>query len=439
MPYADALIRRATLQVETRRPFVQRLVAVLVLLLTVALFTLSGGVLWTLGINYDGITGSAATKIHPATYLATLIFLVMLFFRRHPVTFMASTASRNPGAIVFLLAAFLLGAFIIMDGRRGIATVFDTYLLAVLVAVIIGDIDRVDRRRVELLLHMLMAANALLGLAETALDVRFFPYRFDGEAFEWDHRSTALLGHPLENAAASAVYTIILVSGGGRGLPSPLRLPVVLLQLGALVAFGGRSGLTVTLGMLAYWGISRFVGVLRGGSASMSTLVYGALLLPTLAVAIGGLAATGFFDLTLDRFFTDDGGSAQARLGMLDLLRQIPLSALVFGADPDLIAGLQKAEGLEWGIENPVVRLVLYQGVAFTIFLVVGFVLFMRDIARHTREGTMLPFLTFFIVINTSESISNKTGTLARFALLMLVMFAVEKDDRAEPRYLDRY
>lgn len=430
MPYADAIISRALPQLHGRRPLTRRLAATLMLLVALALFSLSGGVLWVLGINYDGITGSAATKIHPATYLATLTFLVMFFFHRHPVSFAASTISRNPGAIVFLVAALLLGAFIILDGRRGIATVFDTYLLAVLIAILIGELDTAEKQRIERLLHVLMIANAALALLETVIDVRFFPYRFDGEAFEWDHRSTALLGHPLENAAATAVYTVILLAGGGRTLAAPLRLPVILLQLAALVAFGGRSGLTITLVMIGYWVVTQLVRVLRGGGVTMMGAIYGALLLPTLALAIGGLAATGFFDLTLERFFTDDGGSAQARLGMLDLLGQIPMSALLFGADPDFIAGLQKAEGLEWGIENPVVRLLLYQGVAFTAFLVVGFVMFMRDIARKTREGTLLPFLTFLVVINTSESISNKTPTLARFALLMLVMFAVNGDER---------
>lgn len=430
MPYADAIISRALPQLHGRRPLTRRLAATLMLLVALAMFSLSGGVLWVLGINYDGITGSAATKIHPATYLATLTFLVMFFFHRHPVAFAASAISRNPGAIVFLVAALLLGAFIILDGRRGIATVFDTYLLAVLVAILVGELDTAEKQRLERLLHVLMIANAALALLETVIDVRFFPYRFDGEAFEWDHRSTALLGHPLENAAATAVYTVILLAGGGRTLAAPLRLPVILLQLAALVAFGGRSGLTITLVMVGYWVVSQFARVLRGGGMTMMGAVYGALLLPTLALVIGGLAAMGFFDLTLERFFTNDGGSAQARLGMLDLLGQIPMSALLFGADPDFIAGLQKAEGLEWGIENPLVRLLLYQGVAFTTFLVVGFVMFMRDIAHKTRDGTLLPFLTFLIVINTSESISNKTPTLARFTLLMLVMFAVTGDER---------
>lgn len=46
----------------------------LLIFLVVVLFTVSGGVLWPLGINYEGVTGSAASKIHPFTYLAVLVF-----------------------------------------------------------------------------------------------------------------------------------------------------------------------------------------------------------------------------------------------------------------------------------------------------------------------------------------------------------------------------
>ncbi len=181
MPYAEAIIRRAMPVIEVRRPFATRLGAALALLIALAMFTLSGGVLWTLGINYDGITGSAATKIHIATYLTAMTFLLMLVFSRHPVVFAASALSRNPGAITFLVAALLLGAFIIIDGRRGIATVFDTYLVAGLVVLIVGELDLAGQRRIERLLHVLMTANALLALAETRKAFHADPGRNDSK------------------------------------------------------------------------------------------------------------------------------------------------------------------------------------------------------------------------------------------------------------------
>ncbi|TGV73283.1 hypothetical protein EN788_72255, partial [Mesorhizobium sp. M2D.F.Ca.ET.145.01.1.1] len=38
------------------------------------LFSISGGMLWLVGYNYDGLTGNPATKIHPSTYLLVLMF-----------------------------------------------------------------------------------------------------------------------------------------------------------------------------------------------------------------------------------------------------------------------------------------------------------------------------------------------------------------------------
>jgi hypothetical protein len=79
-------------------------------------------------------------------------------------------------------------------------------------------------------------------------------------------------------------------------------------------------------------------------------------------------------------------------------------------------------------VENPVVRLLLYQGVAFSAFLIAGFVLFLTELGRRMRPGAAMPFTFFLMVINSFESISNKTVLLGQFIVLMLVMFACGSD-----------
>ena len=54
------------------RGIAHALIAGLFLVIVVLLFAVSSGLLWVLGINYSGITGSMASKIHPATYLDRL-------------------------------------------------------------------------------------------------------------------------------------------------------------------------------------------------------------------------------------------------------------------------------------------------------------------------------------------------------------------------------
>ena len=50
------------------------------------LFCVSGGMLWLVGYNYDGLAGSAATKIHPSTYMIVLVFCWSLIASGDPVS-----------------------------------------------------------------------------------------------------------------------------------------------------------------------------------------------------------------------------------------------------------------------------------------------------------------------------------------------------------------
>ena len=65
----------------------------------------------------------------------------------------------------------------------------------------------------------------------------------------------------------------------------------------------------------------------------------------------------------------------------------------------------------------------------FTTFLVVGFALFMIELGRRLRPGAAMPFVFFLIVINSFESISNKSIMLGQFVVLMLAMFGTRPAD----------
>jgi hypothetical protein len=410
------------------RPSSRPVVAMLFTAIVAMLFTLSGGVLWDLGVNYDGITGAAASKIHPATYLGLATFGLFAVARRNPVGFVAMFITRYPGALCFLLATALLGLYIVFDQRNGIATVFDTYLLAMILGVVGSELGSRDLARVEKLLHVLFAANAALVLIEYVVDYRFFPYRFDGQAFEWDKRSTGLFGHPLENACLIGTYLMALVAGGGARMPRPLRAPAAMLQLAAMVPVGGRTALVVALAMLTLVMAPRAVrSLLSGGRMSLRVAAVVAMAAPLMVLAVAAFAAGGFFDLMAERF-VDDGGSAQARLEMFEIFKQLSVRDILVGAPSDLIDSIRRTHGLEWGVENPVVRLLLYQGVAFSAFLIAGFALFLIELGRRMRSGAALPFVFFIIVINSFESISNKTVLLGQFIVLMLAMFGRGSD-----------
>lgn len=381
----------------------------------------SGGLLWVFGLNYDGLTGSAASKIHPATYLAVALFGWMLLRAGNPVIPVAQALNRRPASVLLTVCGVLLLALIAIRGGNGLAGSIDTFVLAGLLPILLMDRDAATLAQLETVFHLVMLANALLGLYELASGQRFFPFRLDGSAFDWDTRSAALQGHPLSNATVTACYILALAAGGGRCGPA-LRTGMIALQLVALATFGGRSATVITLVLGGAVGLVRLGSVLRRGRIPLIGAACACFALTLVPIAVAVLAAVGFFDTLLDRF-SSDGGSAQARVDMLAVFDAIPFRDLLLGPDLIRVTTLRRIWGLEWGIENSILSTLLYQGVLMTTLLVVSVGLYLWEVARSCRHGVWLPILAFVILVNTFEGLAGKTTLLAKFTLMLIVLF----------------
>lgn len=390
-------------------------------LLALLMMGVSGGLLWALGLNYDGITGSAAAKIHPATYLAVAVFGWTLLRAGNPVIPAAQALNRRPAAVLMASCGVLLLVVIAARGGTGLAGSIDTYVLAGLVPILLADRDAGTMARLESVFHAVMLANAVLGLVELGTGQRYFPFRFDGLAFETDTRSAALQGHPLGNATMTACYILALAAGGGRF--SPLwRAGMIGLQLVALVTFGGRSATVTTLVLGGVYGLLALNRLVRDGRIPLAGAACACFALTLLPVLVAVLAGIGFFDTLLGRFVSD-GGSANARIEMIAIFDAIPFRDLLLGPDPSLLASLRRINGLEWGIENSILANLLYNGILLTGLLIVAIGLYLAEIAKHARRGVWLPILTFVILVNTFEGLAGKTTMLAKFGLMLIVLF----------------
>lgn len=390
-------------------------------LLLLVLFLLSGGVLWYLGINYDGFSGSAAAKVHPASYLAPLCLLWVTVSSGDPVGFAVRTARDAPASLLLLAVGTALLVQTALRSGTGMAGSIDTFIGPALVMMLLVRIDPARLGPLETALHLVMLANAALGLAEFATGRLVFPYRLDGEAFPTDTRSAAFQGHPLVNALVTATYVLALIADGGQLRPWQ-RLAMLAVQMGALVTFGGRSAIVAVVLLGGLYGLVATLRVLRTGRVPLLAAAFGLSALTMAPLALVALAYGGFFDRLAERFVSD-GGSANARVEMLALLDRIPFHELMFGPDTGFVETLRRMHGLEWGIENPIVRMVLYQGVFITALLTLAVVLFVAEIVRRCRPGTFLPVLGFALLLNTSESIASKTTVLAKFAVLMVALY----------------
>lgn len=411
----------APLRTRTGASVIARAEIAALLLWTLALVGISGGLLWALGLNYDGISGSAPSKIHPATYLAVALFGWMMLRAGNPVILVADALTRRPASVLLAVCGVLLLALIAIRGGTGLAGSIDTFVLAGLVPILLMDRDAAALGRLETVYHLVMLANALLGLFEAVSGQRFFPFRFDGLAFETDTRSAALQGHPLANATMTACYILALAMGGGRFAPL-LRAGMITLQLVALVTFGGRSATVTTLVLGTGVGLFVLNRTLRSGRIPLAGAACACFALTLLPVGIAALAEVGFFDTLLNRFVSD-GGSTQARVDMLTIIDAIPLRQLMLGPDLLQVSTLRRIYGLEWGIENSILSDVFYHGILVTGLLVLAVGLYLAEVARTCRRGVWLPILAFVILVNTFEGLAGKTTMLAKFALMLIVLF----------------
>ena len=395
--------------------------SILFVLAIASFYTVSGGMLWLVGYNYDGLTGSPLTKIHPGTYLTLIVLCMAAVQEGNPVAFAAETARRQPASLFLLVAAVVVFITIVSRAGPGMAGTIDAFMLPPIVIMLYAKSGETTRRRIEIVIHVAMALNAGLALVEFATKQLYFPFRLDGADYVTDTRSSALQGHPLGNATITCVYILSLISGGGR-MPVLVRSGVVVLQLMAMVAFGGRSALVTTIILGGIQGCIALHRILRSGTVPLLGMAVAVLVATITPLVLLGLVAGGFFDAILVRF-SNDGGSANARVEMFELVRRIPFRDLMVGPDTAYVESERRIFGLALGIENPIVRSVLYQGAIVTGLLMVALGFFFKELTRDARCSMAMPLLAFLIVINTFESISGKSVMLASTALMLIVLY----------------
>ena len=387
----------------------------------VVLLAVSGGMLWHVGYNYDGLMGGPLTKIHPFTYFIFAALLGRALQSGSPVAYVEARIAARPAAAWLLTMTMLLVAATLLRSGPGMAGLVDTFGGPAVFALLLDDFDEADLRPLARALHVVMTVNALMGLGEFAGHTLVFPYRLDGVAHLEDTRSTALQGHPLINAALTGVYVLSLL-GGAKDLKPWLRAGLILLQLAALVVFGGRTAIVVTLALAPLFALYNSFATLRRGRVSLLTAAALCAAVPLLALGVIVALDSGLADALLLRF-VDDNGSAATRVIMFDMLQPFTLRELIVGPDIEQVESLRRHFGLEQGVENPFIRMTLYQGGLLMALVFGSLVWFFRELLKGRGLRVMAATVATAVLLNASESISVKTNFLDKLVLIFVCMF----------------
>lgn len=402
-----------------------RWAARLLILAVILLFTLSPMALAFVGVKYDLPEGPFWQKLHPGTLLAMLALLVDVVGRRHPLRRIEEIATRFPAAMYFIAMWMLLITHGLLNQQAQLTALVEPYALSLVALFMIDEIGERRRNFLRLFLHAAILANALVGVIEYVTHGRLFPYVIGGVEVDGDHRSTALLGHPLLNASTTGAYILCLVMGGDGRLSAPLRVAALLLAALGMVAFGGRTAIAASSLVIILLALRRFAAILLGARTDIRSVLAILVIAPLLIGGVAGAAQAGVFDAFLARY-VDDNGSGEARVIALELFRMFDLGDLLIGPRPDLVNSGLKLLGIEIGVENNWLAMLFQYGAWMEAFFTLGLFALFFEFWRRGRSGVTLLFLYFMAVISSAIGLAAKTLIFAQFSALLLLLFARE-------------
>lgn len=398
----------------------------------IADFVISAMALTYAGLGYDSPDGAAWHKFHPATYLAMLAFAAAVLFQPRPINYLRNCCIKFPGAAYFIVMWLLLTAYGVLVQKMPLTSLVEPYLLALVTLFMVDDLSSRSREFVRIFLHTVLFANAVAGVIELTTQTRLFPYVISGVPVIGDPRSTALLGHPLANAATTGVYLLCLFLGGDPKVTPIWRTIMMVVAILGLIAFGGRTAIIASGLVIAAKLAFDFVLILLGARLTLKGVLGAALVAPVVLASVVGAAYAGLFDALIDRFI-DDNGSAQARVIVLQLFDIFDFNDLLLGPPPDLVNSALKSFGIEIGIESTWLALIFQYGLLMTGFFVAGLFCLFWEFWRRSRSGASLLFLYLLFIISSATGLASKTMVFAQFAILILFLF----DGKSEARHRD--
>ena len=373
------------------------------------------------GIDYVSPTGSAPLKVHPATYAACLSFLIFFF----------SGSAKQILDIVFFNKPALWPFFAGLVGLFAYAAIFlsvpfmfliDNFLLTGLVVILLLLLSQKEVWAISTIFDGFMALNSLLGIYEALNNWRLVPITaWSATLGQWvyphEWRATAFLGHPLANGYVTGAYLLsLMISTRIKRLG--IRLPLVGLHFIGMLAFGSRSALAyLVAGFLLYLGYEAF-RVVRTGRARRDMVAYAFLAIPFVVLFVPLVLVSGFADRFIDRF-TNDGGSAEARTIMLDVIANFDLSDLVLGPPAKLTVEILKRYQI-LAVESFWLNFLL-------LFGFVGWAIFAPALYRickvvwsYTNWQSVAVLGYFFLSISTAVGLSSKTTIFAMIVTICL-------------------
>lgn len=382
--------------------------------------TISPSMLTYWKVQYATTGGTFLEKLHPATYLTcfALVFVILRF--GNPIEGLVNIFARSKTTLLYLICWVLLLAQTLML-QRPFTGIVDTFLLPLLLAALLWQLSPLQRGLLALIVHGLILLNVVIGYHEYFAGHRIIPLTLGNVLVVGEWRSAALFGHPLVASGVVAAYVLILALNP-RTCPNPwLRLPLIAICLGSLMAFGGRTALVTTLAIIAVAAGARVFGLMRGARIALPALIAAILVLFAALVIVFAALNLGLFDKMLLRF-SSDKGSTLARYATWQFLSHFDWWEILFGPSIARANALQNQLGLDYGIENFWIASTVQFGLLHTLLMSAALVGFLVRILRQSAPAAVAIVVLMTVIAASSVSFSSKNLQLTQFVILMIVL-----------------
>jgi len=376
-------------------------------------FLLSVNVFGAFGLDFSSPEGNPLTKIHPATYI---VLIAATFFFLQPLHDIANVVRHAPGLVAFLLLVPLLAIYALANaGYSGSAVYIETYVSAGLLALLLHGGTDPQKRKLGIFLLVVVFINAGIGVYESLTYTHLFPLVLGSEEVvpaDQEFRAHAFYGHPL---AASLITVMGIVLLYATRIRVWVMLPLFSCLMIALLAYGGRTALAVTLALTVCTTIVLTMRSLINRHMPLDlglALLCGLIVVPALVgyvaieTSIGErIFATLYFD-----------SSAQVRAEQWEVLNHLSLQQWLFGISmPDLLR-LKYQIGLgnaDTDIENFWLLIFLNIGSLGFVVYVSAFLAFLFYLGRQAggAVGWVLVGSSLFI-LSSSNSLGVKSSEL---------------------------
>ncbi|HZP08107.1 VpsF family polysaccharide biosynthesis protein, partial [Methyloceanibacter sp.] len=375
--------------------------------------------------GYADAGGMPPFKFHFYTY-TLLIALVLVTFAVGLVRFVSEQAVAQPGVLQFAAVIVLCAAITILrQGMSGVANMANTMFAAPLAVMLAFYLDENRRLKLTSLIIGFVAVNAAIGVCERIAGVNLFVFPEMGGTEYF--RSTALMGHPLENAFITSSVAFLVPA-----MPWSVarKAAVLALMLAGILAFGARSSFAVTLILGAAALLYIAAVALARGKMRVSTLA-AAPWFGLLAIGAGAALALGTSLGERIVQLAKIDASAQARIDVFRLFNYLSPGDLLYGVDFAEINFLLKTYKEVAIIENCWIGLLLMLGAILFAVFAVSLLTFLRSIARGRGALAFFAVMAFLVVASTSNSLRTQTASLMIFAVALFGLPAQQKAARS--------